>query len=218
LSASPPRLEFGNVVATTTSKPKKLTLRNKGRSPATIGELIAPISFKISTDTCSNRSSTSPGAKPVLNPGETCFLDLEFAPATPVGKVKETFYSTNGEKMADTEFFEGNGIAVILRAPRVENFPRVAPNSASRPKNIKIRNLTDAAVQFGPASAPTDFAITADGCANTMLASKASCVVTVEFAPQTGDNPGSISNTLNYNFTYGANGGSVAVVLRGKVS
>jgi uncharacterized repeat protein (TIGR03803 family) len=217
LRAAPPRLEFGDVAATTTSNPKKLTLRNEDRVPATIGQLVAPISFNIleSSDTCSNRSSTNPGDKPVLKPGESCTLEVVFAPATAVGKVHEVFYASNGAKTS--EFLDGNGIAITLAAPRIESFPRVAPASISKPKSIKIRNPTDAIVQLGAASALTDFTITGDGCANTALASKASCVVTVEFAPQAGPNPESISNTLDYNFTYGSNSGSVAVTLKGGV-
>jgi hypothetical protein len=211
-------LDFGKIVATAASKSKKLTLHNGGRVAVSIGQLIAPTSFSISNDNCSNSNGMS-GEKSLLQPGQHCSLDVQFAPLTPVGKVTEIFYSADGERMADTELLEGNGIGVTLTAPRIENFPSVAPGSISKTtKSIKIKNPTDATVQLGAASALTDFMITADGCANTMLASKASCVVTAEFTPQASDSPGSVSNTLDYNFTYGTNSGSVAVELKGKVS
>src|SRR5260370_685878 len=54
LTASPPQLNFGNVVAPGTSKPKKVTLTNKGKAAAEIWNrtVTAPFTIGPGLNTC----------------------------------------------------------------------------------------------------------------------------------------------------------------------
>jgi hypothetical protein len=72
-------------------------------------------------------------------------------------------------------------------------------------------------VQLGAAGATPGFLITADGCANGSLPPAAQCVVSIAIAPGGGAG-GELTGMLSYNFTYGANSGSVAIALKGKVN
>jgi hypothetical protein len=207
LTVSPAKLNFGNIDATASSKAKKLTLHNTSKTvAAVIGQLAAPPSFTISSDGCSNQT---------IQPRKNCTVEVAFVPATVIGSVSETLtIPYNGASPAET--LEGNGIAATLKAPSSKTLPSADAGSVGRTANITIRNSSTATVQLGAASALTDFTITDDGCTGSTLAPKASCVVSVEFAPADGTS-GELTSVLGYDFTYGANSGGVAVTLKGKV-
>jgi hypothetical protein len=207
LTVSPAKLNFGNIDATASSKTKKLTLRNTSKTvAAVIGQLIPPASFTISSDGCSNQT---------IQPRKNCTVEVAFVPATVIGSVSEALVIPyNGTSPAET--LEGNGIAATLKAPSSKTLPSADAGSISKTANITISNRSAATVQLGAASLLEDFTITDDGCANASLAPKTSCVVTVEFEPAEGTS-GELTAVLGYDFTYGANSGSVAVTLKGKV-
>jgi len=79
LTASPTKLSFGNVVAPGTSKPKKVTLTNKGTLAAQITDVSATTPFTIAggANTCLDKT---------IAPKGTCSFMVEFAPTT-VGNV-----------------------------------------------------------------------------------------------------------------------------------
>jgi uncharacterized repeat protein (TIGR03803 family) len=96
LTVSPAKMNFGKVDTTGTNKPKKLTLNNKGNEPTTIGQLSAPASFTIISDTCSNTTLASK---------EECTVAVAFAPVGTVGSVSETLdipysYGSNSGNVA----------------------------------------------------------------------------------------------------------------------
>jgi hypothetical protein len=199
-------LNFGNIDATTSSRTKKLTIHNKGAAAAVIGQLSPPASFILSSDTCSNA---------IVEPKKKCTVELAFAPATVQGRMSEDLVIPyNGTSPSET--LEGDGVAVTLKAPSLKRLPGADAGSVGKTANIRISNRSAATVQLGSASGLADFTIITDGCANASLAPKASCVVTVEFAPADGTS-GELTSVLGYDFTYGANSGSVAVTLKGKV-
>jgi hypothetical protein len=102
LTASPAKLNFGNVVAPGTSKPKTMKLINKGTLPAQIAGLTATAPFEIAggADTCTGQS---------IAPKKTCTFAVEFAPTT-VGKATGGIDVTyNGT--SPTVALAGNGVA-----------------------------------------------------------------------------------------------------------
>jgi len=103
LTASMAQLNFGNLVAPGTSKPKKVTLTNQGTLPAQISRVTATAPFKIAAgaNTCSGKAPA---------PKRTCSFEVEFAPTTvsndDAGSVDVTY---NGASPLVT--LVGNGIA-----------------------------------------------------------------------------------------------------------
>jgi hypothetical protein len=206
MNALPVKLTFGNVVATTSSTAKKLTLKNKSLVLAHIGALSPPTSFILSSDTCSHA---------LVGPKKTCTVKVAFAPTTVVGSVSETFVVPyNG--ISPPEALNGVGIPAQLNAPALVTFSKVAAGSTGTPKKITIKNKSAAIIHLGPASAIANFKIAADGCANASLGHLAKCVVMVEFAPA-GGTSGVLTSTLAYAFKYGVNNGGVSIKLQGKV-
>ena len=103
LTASPSRINFGNVAAPGSSKPKKFTLSNQGTVSAHIAEVTVNAPFKIGAgpNTCSHQTVALK---------KTCSFEVEFAPTTvgPVsgGSIAVTY---NGASPAVT--LEGTGVA-----------------------------------------------------------------------------------------------------------
>ena len=102
LSASPTKVNFGKVEVAKTSKPKKVTLTNKGTVPAQISSVTATTPFTIAggVNTCSGQT---------LAPKKSCSFEVEFAPTT-VGSSSggiDVAYDGTSPAVALT----GNGIA-----------------------------------------------------------------------------------------------------------
>jgi uncharacterized repeat protein (TIGR03803 family) len=208
LTASPADLNFGNIDASASSKPKKLTLHNNGTTAAVIGQLSPPASFTISHDNCSNKT---------VNAKQDCTVEVAFTPATVAGSVTEPFVIPyNGNSPPET--LAGNGIAVTLDVSGPKTLPGAKAGAIGKAAKITITNKSTATVLLGPAGPLSDFTIATDGdgCADATLKPGSKCVVTVQFAPGDGTS-GELASTLSYGFTYGANDGDVSVPLKGKV-
>jgi hypothetical protein len=102
LTASPVQLNFGNVVVTGTSTPRRVTLTNKGTSSAQISTVTASAPFKIAggINTCSGET---------IAPKKTCAFYVEFVPVRAGGATGEisVIYDATIIEMA----LKGNGIA-----------------------------------------------------------------------------------------------------------
>jgi hypothetical protein len=102
LAASPAQLNFGNVAAAKTSKPKKVTLSNKGTLAAMISNVTATAPFTIAggANTCSGQT---------IAPKKTCSFYVEFAPTTVANVTGSINVTYNGTSPAVV--LKGNGIA-----------------------------------------------------------------------------------------------------------
>jgi hypothetical protein len=211
LTASPGTVNFGNVAVTGTSKPKKVTLINKGTAPAQIANVtrLAPFMIASSGNSCTGRT---------IAPKKTCSFEVEFAPQT-LGPATGSFYVIyNGT--SPTGPLTGNGAAVTLKAPKSLSLPPQSAGSIGKPKSLVILNPSTVTVAFGRAtvggSAPGSFQIAGDQCLGQALAPKGKCGIGIEFSPS-GNTSGTQSATLSLGFAYGANNGEVSVNLSGKV-
>ncbi|HTW87565.1 MAG TPA: choice-of-anchor D domain-containing protein [Candidatus Binataceae bacterium] len=212
LRAAPTTLSFGKIDATGTSKPKKMTLTNKGTAPAVISGLTASSPFEagVGKDTCSGQT---------VAPKKDCSFEVEFAPST-VASVSNGAIniSYNGTSPAVT--LKGDGIAVALVAPKAESFTAIAAGAIGAAKTIKIRNPATVPVTLGSAmlvgSDPGSFTISSDACSGQPLAPAHACKVTIRFTPTLAAS-GAQSSVLSYDFSYGANDGNVSTALNGKV-
>jgi len=212
LTASPTQLNFGKVDATGTSKPKKVTLTNKGKAPAVISSVTASAPFITGggPDTCTGQT---------IAPKKTCSFEVEYAPTT-FGEVDGGFASVEYNGTSPLVTLKGISIAATLKAPKAASFAPVSAGSLGTPKNIVISNLSTVTVTFGTAmlggSDPGSFKISSDLCSGQPLAPKGTCGIGVESAPP-GNATGTQSAMLSLEFTYGANQGNVSTNLSGKV-
>ena len=144
LSAAPAKISFGSVDASGTSKPKKVTLTNKGTNAAVIGSVIATAPFAIAgvEDTCSGQSIAAK---------KKCSFEVEFSPATP-GAVSGGSIEVSYNGTSPAVSLSGTGIAVTLKAPSKETFSPVAAGGTGKPKAIKISNPATVSVSLGTTS------------------------------------------------------------------
>jgi uncharacterized repeat protein (TIGR03803 family) len=212
LSASPATLKFQNTFATGTSKPKKVTLTNKGTADAQIGSLArnAPFIIAGGPNSCANAN---------IAPKGKCSFYVEFAPTSPASVSGKSIYVTyNGVSPALD--LSGSGVGVSLKAPKAKALPAQVPGSVGPPKSIVFVNPSTVAVTLGAAmlggSNPGSFLIASDQCSGQTVAPKSKCSVGVEFAPP-GNASGTQSATLSLPYTYGANVGMASVSLSAKV-
>ncbi|MGC1343614.1 MAG: FG-GAP-like repeat-containing protein [Candidatus Binataceae bacterium] len=209
LTAGPATLQFGNVDATTSSKPKKVKLTNKGTATAQIASVTATGPFTIG-ETCAGQS---------IAPKKSCTFEVEFAPATVEASIQGSVDVTyNGASPSIA--LEGTGEAVTLKVPTSAGLSSISAGSIGKAKNIEISNSSAATVMLATAALggadAGSFKISSDGCSGHSLAAKGKCAIAVEFAPP-GNATGTQSATLSLGFSYGANSGSASTSLSGKV-
>jgi uncharacterized repeat protein (TIGR03803 family) len=103
LTATPSRINFGNVAAPGSSKPKKFTLTNEGTVGAHIANVSVTAPFKIGTgaNTCSRQS---------IALKKTCSFYVEFAPTT-IGPVSGGSLNVTYNGASPAVALEGTGIA-----------------------------------------------------------------------------------------------------------
>ena len=101
LTGSPASLNFGEVAAPGTSKPKKVTLINKGSPAAHISNVSATAPFKIASaaNTCSGQ---------IIAPKKHCSFEVEFAP-TSVGDVTDGSIDVTYNGASPAVALAGNG-------------------------------------------------------------------------------------------------------------
>jgi hypothetical protein len=212
LSAAPTTVKFGNIDATGSSAPKKVTLTNKGSNAAHISSVNATMPFMIAGGSNTCAGSTIAARK-------TCSFEVEFAPTT-VGNVTSGSIDVTYNGTSPAVSLSGNGIGVTLIAPSRETFSPVAPGAIGKPKGIKISNPGTVSVNLGATSRagtdPNAFTITANTCTGKLASKPGNCTITMEFTPGIGAS-GAQSATLGLSYTYGANNGNVSIPLSGTV-
>jgi hypothetical protein len=204
LAVSPPKLAFGQVVATTSSAAHRLRLQNKGSVPAIIGAFVGD-SLNFSKNTCTA----------TLAAKRSCTVSVSLTPPL-VGTVNGTLtirYNGPGAQVG----IAGTASAVKATAPKVVRFGTLKAGTNGAPKTIIISNHSRVALESMVANPPTskNFVIVSDGCTGQPLASKAQCTAKVEFTPQAGVSS-LVTDSFGYSYSYGANAGSIAVAIRGR--
>lgn len=208
--AAPTQISFGNVDASSSSKPHKVNITNKGSANATVGSVSLPAEFTIAsgTDLCSGQT---------VLPKKSCTMMLEFSPAAPgaaSGAVSVPF--NGGTAMVNVS---GNGTAVLIKKPASMTFAPVAPGSIGNPKPVTITNLSKtASVVLSPLTITGQFTAASDACSNATLGPKAHCVISLEFTPLSDASTGPLGGSLNFGYSFGSNdGGPQTVTLSGTV-
>jgi len=103
LTVSPDKLNFGDIKTTAISRPKKVTLTNKGTLPAWISTVTATAPFTIGggANTCSGQTIELKG---------TCSFEVEFAPTT-IGRVTDGAIDATYNGSSPAIALIGNGIS-----------------------------------------------------------------------------------------------------------
>lgn len=185
IAVTPTVLDFGLHQAGSTSDAEPVRVDNVGEQPVSLG---AP---KVAADDAENARAfavSKPCAKPTLEPGASCQIEVTFTPAAP-----ETGYGATLSVHSDVP---GAATTVELKgsSPKVEvGILKVTPdelhldNQGNPSGSVKVDSVGDKAVKIGQIVAiPSDrFQVPPDQCSGQSLAPTDSCELTVTFIPPT---------------------------------
>ena len=185
IAASPASFDFGSVAVGDASALQAFTISNNGNSNLVINNVYLtganPLQFVIKYDLCKGVT---------LAPGATCVVDAEFAPTD---AVVSTAYLAVTSNDPDTGILDvplsgtGTGVSPLSSTPASYDFGSVAVGDASALQVFTISNdgTVDLTVNdvYLTGLNPWQFNITADECTSVTLASAATCLIDVKFAP-----------------------------------
>jgi hypothetical protein len=209
---APSSINFGNVDASSSSKPHKVTVTNKGTVNAVVGSVTVPSGFSKApgSDFCSNQT---------VFPKKSCTMMLQFSPTATGPESGLLSVAYNGGTA--TVSLSGNATPVFLRAPPSVVFAPVAAGTMGTPKIVSITNMSKTAtVQIGgPPILSGPFSIASDMCSGVAVLPKGKCTIGLQFsAPQDSPSKSTVPGTLGISFTYGSNPGLAPTVsLMGRV-
>jgi hypothetical protein len=179
ITISPSELGFGDIMMTTKSAPKFLTLSNAQTFPVTIpGPAMDGDQFEVS-HSCST-----------IQPGATCNVSIVFAPTT-TGYINNSVAFQNGgtPPTAYTIRLQGRGIPLpgLTSSTTTHNFNGVDVGKSSAPFVLRITNSGAHPVGLPPLTISgtnaADFAATPSAACGS-IASQDSCDVQVVFSPK----------------------------------
>jgi hypothetical protein len=204
LRLSPSSRDFSLVTAGETGGEVTFTVENEGGIAS--GEITTALSgdFVIVSDACADE---------VLAADEECLIIVRFAPASAGAKTGSLVVSAapGGERTSDLtgEGVAAGEISISAAAP----FGNVTVGQAGTAQTLTVRNTGGSATgELGTAltgAHVSDFSISSNSCAETILAADATCTINLNFQP-TGEGARTASLTVT-----GEPGGAVATELEG---
>lgn len=209
LSISPGTQAFGSVGVGSSSAATTFTVTNTGEAASgTIGTSLvgaAATQFAVASDECAGK--TLPG-------GGTCAITVRFSPSSTGAKLAGIQVSGKPGGTVAAEL-SGTGLtpANLSISPGSHEYGTVPAGASSPATTFTITNTGEAssgALASGIAGSDlSQFAISADSCANAALAGGGTCTVSVRFAPN-AEGPKSASLQVS-----GTPGGAVSAALSG---
>jgi hypothetical protein len=180
ITITPASHAFGSVAEGTTSAVSTFTVKNNQTTAAALTvSTSAPFA---ETNNCSSVAATS-----------TCTISATFSPTTAGAQTGSITVAYGGTGSPRTATLTGTGVLPINITPTSRAFGSVAQGTTSAAKTFTVQNNSTAAVPITVSSSNSEFAET--GC-SASLAAKASCTLSVTFAPTltaTGAQSGSIA-------------------------
>lgn len=171
----PTAVDFGSVLEGTTSAPSRVTLRNDGTGPLAITGF----------DTSGPFASVDVDCGASLAAGMTCSVDVRFSPAGP-GAATGTLALLSDADSQPSVALQGSGEAALAQPAFSQPamvFGEQTVDTVSDPQSVQLVNNGTASLDMATLQSSGPFLVDASACGPT-LAVGASCVVTVQFAPQ----------------------------------
>ena len=176
-TVAPSSLNFGAVVINTTSPAQAVTVTNGTVSNVSVTSITTPTGFN-QTNNCISAE--------VLQPGQSCAINLTFAPTTAGSFSGNLSITDTAGGSPQTVTLTGTGVSgQFTVAPASLNFGTVVINTTSPAQIVTVTNGTTNSVLINAITVPAGFAET-DNCVTgdgPPLASGASCTINVTFTP-----------------------------------
>lgn len=204
-------LRFGDQQVGEAGSPRRLTVANLGSGPLEVRRVEAqgsnPGDFQVVGDGCSGRR---------VAPGESCILQVAFAPLEPGERSAALALAHNGPESPRTVPLSGFGTAPrVSLSTETLSFGALDVGSRSGAEEVSVFNagrgrldVREIAVS-GPQAG--DFAVAGEDCAGRELAPHRGCSIRVTFSPQAGG-----ERTASLVVSHNSGDGESRVALRGR--
>ena len=172
--------DFGSVVLEGMSNFTTFTAQNEGTANLTITSVSSSSEFPIGSQDCS-------GA--VLVPGDSCFVDVAFAPSTAGVRAASLSFSDNAGGSPQSIELSGVGLAISSTFsvnPQAIVLPNTVVGTGNElTNNVRITNTGDVGEDYSFTSPNPDFSLPGSGlCGPPALTPPGSyCLVSTEFVP-----------------------------------
>ena len=167
--------DFGGEAIGVVSNSQLVILGNSGTGPLTITNISATGDFS-ETDNCVG----------VLAVNHTCQVSVSFRPTAAGARTATLLITDDAAGSPQSTPLSGLGIAELAMSTATINFPTILVGQASAPVTVTVSNFTSSAIGVNQIAVtpPAEFSQT-NNC-GTSVASQASCVINITFAPATG--------------------------------
>lgn len=185
LTSDPASVDFGNVDIGSPSAPQRVTIRNTGLGAASAVQL--QLAGASATDFAIDATvTTCEGA--TLAPGASCVVSLGFEPSRDASAAAVLQVRASAASVDVPLTAEGVAACDLSVTPSPYDFADVTVGAASAPVTFTVTNPcrlgTTGALSVAIAGVDAaEFAMLTDDCTGITLASRASCIVDVHFAP-----------------------------------
>jgi hypothetical protein len=181
LSLEPQRIAFADQIIGTRSGSEAIVVRN-------VGSVDMPIVNMVLSGEAAAEFASAPACPPVLRQGESCRVEVSFAPSVVGTRLASFVVTVEGAATASVSV-RLEGIGAPVPTPRIEfsatqmSFGNtLTVGAALVPQSLTIRNAGGLPLLLSSIAPVGDFALT-QGCASMTLAPGASCTVQVAFIP-----------------------------------
>jgi len=182
-SLSPVSVSFGNVVMSTTSAAKAVTLKNSQTGTLNISGISAGGDYA-ETNTCGSS----------LLAGASCTIRVTFTPSTTGSRTGTLTVSDNASASPQTATLSGTGVLAATVSPGALAFGDQVINTASTAKTVTLKNNQTISLNIASITAAGDFG-QSNNCGSSVVAG-GSCTISVTFTPSaTGSRPGTLTIT-----------------------
>ncbi len=192
VTLSPGTIDFGGVAVNNTAgqtiSVQPVTIHNSGNAPSTLGPPMLTGDFGVYQNLCN----------PVLAAGQSCTIDLFFAP-TAVGQRNGTFTLSDGAANHTVTLTGTGGSTQVNFSPTFLSFGTVNAGSSSAAQTVTVTNNTFGYLQLGVLSPSVDFSVPSNTCSGTLYAGS-SCTFSVVYSPSV-DGPRTGTITLPDQYT-----------------
>lgn len=206
-SASPSSLTFpSRVSGSGSSTPQSVVVRNTGSVPLAISGLtLTGDSADFSASGCESDT---------LEPGDSCTIQVTFAPAQAGSRTATLAVNANVSCQQLTVALSGTGLAPPVSAdPGAIDFGGTVAGSSSSPLPVTVTNTTAASITFTSAFAVSGpFVLSSNSCTGGGLAADSACVLDLEFTPTQA---GAATGSLSFSYLSGGQPGTLIVSLSG---
>jgi uncharacterized repeat protein (TIGR01451 family) len=168
-------LIFPDTFVQSTSAARTVKITNLTAGIASLGTLVAPPGFLLSSNTCN--------AKKLAASGGSCTFAVQFKPLSAISYAASITVPIASSSSSMSLPVSGTGLPLLSFSPTGLTFPSQLIHTTSPAQTVTVTNVSPASLTLGTLVAPPGFPISVNTCNVKILASLATCTFAVQVTP-----------------------------------